>query len=508
MIASLTWPALQPAPQPLPSQLDYARGVWGKVHGASSDFRWIAYSDGFNRYGNGLERELNLGAEDNPCKAFFWRPLSRNTQPVGYYAVVGYPSRAADAAGRQGFLEKQVLEWPCSADLPAALGALLLLPATAPWTDDIWWSRYREQPWSQPEFALPIAAAECMPVTCSEALLADIIERGLQALTAVDPETLRECYARLLAGQRPACLHGLSQPLAPEALAALLLPLPRPVADSLSLAGWIPAHRYSLEELGKRWDLLVLPKAIAMPALSSKAERQLEAAGRMVEALWERKPGLLAATPAVTTAVDTVREPQTFVEKAVTANPLSDPARPILPGALLTLTEPGPNAPSFIHELYEFARAVDRRWLDPTSLEANYPQGLSPLPIQSSEANLLCRWVREVESQRPFYADKAQWQVKVDLLRALALILVPDPDTPAQVGLPQSGRIPALLYAVLLREPGTRDALVALGTDGLSEIIRQSLDCRMIQGMRSWLSAWRRQTSEELIRKIIDAVLD
>jgi len=195
------------------------------------------------------------------------------------------------------------------------------------------------------------------------------------------------------------------------------------------------------------------------------------------------------------------------VEKAVAANPLSDPAQPILPGILLTLTEPGPNAPSFIHELYEFARAVDRRWLDPTSLEANYPQGLSPLPIQSPEANLLCCWVREVESQRPFYADKTQWQVKVDLLRALALILVPDPGTLAQVGLPQSGRIPALLYAVLLQEPGTRDALVALGTDGVSEIIRQSLNCRMFQWMRSWLADWRRQTSEELVRKVIDAVL-
>ncbi|MFO1429792.1 MAG: hypothetical protein U1F76_06585 [Candidatus Competibacteraceae bacterium] len=512
MTASLAWPALQSTSLSLPLRLDHARGVWGKVQGASSDFRWIASSDGFNHHGSGLERALNLGAEDDPRRMFCWHPLFRNAHAVGYCAVVGYPSRAVDAVGRRDFLEKQVLEWSYSPELPAALGALLLLPVTASWTDAIWWSRYREQPWSQPEFALPIAVADYTPVICSEERLADAIEWGLQALlTAVDPQSLKECYARLLTGQRPACLYGLSQPLAPEALAALLLPLDRRQADRLSLAGWIPSRHYSLEELGNRWDVLVVPETAPLPVRSAATAGQLETAGRMVEALQKRQPEWLAAPPAVTLTGSIGREPppviEPVVDKAMPANPLNDPDRPILPGALLTLTEPGPNAPSFIHALYGFARAVDRRWLDPARLEADYPQGIDPLPTPSSEAGLLRRWVQEVESQRPYYADKAQWQVKVDLLRALALVLAPSPATLSQVGLPQSERIPTLLYAVLLKEPAAKDALAALGTDGLSKIIRQSLDCRMFPKIQSWLSDWRLQTAEESVCRVIDAVL-
>ena len=482
MNSSFTWPALQLKPQSLPPRLDYERAVWGKVQGASSDFRWIARSAAFNRDGEKLERELALGPENRPCKAFYWRPLPKNAAPGRYLAVVSYPSRAMDFAGRRGFLEKRMLEWPCSPDLPAALGALLLLPFIGEWTDAVWWSRYHDQPWTEPDFALPLEADECAPVACSEEQLVEAIGRGLQAVADnIEPRLLRDWYAQLLSRQLPACLSGLAQPLPPEALAALLLPLPRPLADRLALAGWIPSQRYSLDDLGARWDGLVLPQAAPVAALAVADERWLERAERMAQAVLEQNPDVLATTPAVVVE-QSAGAPQLSAGTAPVPAALLDPSQPILPGLTLSLSAPGPNAPSFMHDLYDFARTADRRWLDPAKLETQYPDGLNPLPAQSPEAEALCDWVRQVAEQQPYYADPEQWRVKVDLLRALALVLAPSPTIGERVGLPpQNGPIPALLYAALLKEPQAQEALTALGIDTLAAALQQSRSCRMFK---------------------------
>ena len=56
-----------------------------------------------------------------------WRTLADQC-----FALVSYPSRAIDTAGRSSFLEKQVLAWRRPIGIPAALGALLLLQAGRP----------------------------------------------------------------------------------------------------------------------------------------------------------------------------------------------------------------------------------------------------------------------------------------------------------------------------------------------------------------------------------------
>ncbi len=195
MSRSLGWPALVSA-LPLPKQLVFERGVWGKVHGAPSDFRWIARSAGFDP-GDGIERRLQLGSEDRPRRLSCWYAGNDS-----YFAVSGYPSRATDAAGRSGFMEKQILQWPRVPQNPAALGTLLL-PLVARFGDDIWWHRYMDQPWSRSDFSLPIAPRDHEPVACSQARLFELIDCGVKALRQLVDETmLATVYGQLLTNQR------------------------------------------------------------------------------------------------------------------------------------------------------------------------------------------------------------------------------------------------------------------------------------------------------------------
>lgn len=257
------WPALL---GPLPPRLRYERGIWGKAHGAGSDFRWLARSAGFARGHADLGRRLNLGLEDRPRPFTAWAVAGRNG-----YAVAAYPSRAADAAGRSGFLEKQVLEWGRGGDEPAVVGALTLGAVAAELDGAEWWSHHREADWSDPDFALPLSSGD--DATSPEAL-ADSLTAGLAELRrGTGEDALTELYAALFDQRHPACLHS-AEPLPPRALACLLLPLPRELADRLSLTAWLPSRRYTLAELGRRWDVIAGPF------------REAFAASR--EATWER----------------------------------------------------------------------------------------------------------------------------------------------------------------------------------------------------------------------------
>ena len=98
------WPALRGLGEP--TAIECERGVFGKMHGARSDFRWIARSAAFLRDG-WLEDKFALGSEDLPTRLSFWRCLPEHGCYIAGYA---YPSRAQDASGRRGFLEKQFLQ--------------------------------------------------------------------------------------------------------------------------------------------------------------------------------------------------------------------------------------------------------------------------------------------------------------------------------------------------------------------------------------------------------------
>jgi len=252
--SALYWPALDFDGRELPQQLTCERGVWGKVHGAPTDFRWIAETPALAAPQKHIvERELPLGSEDAPLSTTLWRVVEDTC-----YAVRVYPSTARDAAGGSGFLEKQLFEWKRPAHVPAALGALLLLPAVAALEPTDWEQQPADIRWSEEDHVTVLPANEARPT--SMAAIEAAIEEGLRGLSeSITEEALADVYASLLAGNRAVPLQGLSSPLPPASLAAVLLPLPRSVADRISIAGWIPTTQLSEfdpEQIRRCWDVV------------------------------------------------------------------------------------------------------------------------------------------------------------------------------------------------------------------------------------------------------------
>jgi hypothetical protein len=194
---ALHWPALDLRGEPLPARLTCARAR------------------------KSLDEELPLGSADVPQSTTFWRTLGDTC-----YAVAVHPGAASD-----------LLEWKRPAEVPAVLGALLLLPAAA------------ATQWSS-EDEIDVAGID------------KVIDEGLRALAAssCSEEALTDFYAALLAGGRAVSLRGLSAPLLPAAMAALLLPLPRDLADRISVAGWLPSSRLSdaeAQQMRRCWDAVL-----------------------------------------------------------------------------------------------------------------------------------------------------------------------------------------------------------------------------------------------------------
>lgn len=434
MIASKDWPALLRGSSP--HVLECERGVWGKAHGAPTDFRWLAQSAGFDRDRPSLPRELSLGGEDVLAQFQAWRNLGDRC-----YAMTCYPSRAIDASGRRGFLEKQVLEWHRPSHVPAALGALLLLPRAAALTDAVWWDRDDVMELRyEPHAVLLIAKPEATVVDEEE--LAETIERGREALRkTLGSKSLQQLYDQLLAGRAPSYLSGLHEPLSPEALAALLLPLPRELADRISIAGWVPTDRPSFEDLGNRWEVLTADRSVA-PIAPEKAHPLVQM--------------LLNAD----VRGDAKEARQPLAPRASEGN-----VQPFRPGTTLELRAPDADAPPFLRELYAFANARDRRWLDPASLRC---------AGRGSWGELLCEWVATVRDSKPPYADREQWTAKVDLLRSAAIVLAPFPSTLRAIGMPdEKSRVPALLFGLALMKSDWK-VLLGLGESSLGPLVEQS----------------------------------
>jgi hypothetical protein len=250
---AVQWPALDFEATTPPDRIAYQRGVWGKAHGASSDFRWLATTKGFSAPRHGLQHELPLGSEDTPVTASLWRVAGDTC-----YAVSLYPSQASDATGRSGFVEKNIIEWTRPRDVPSILGALMLLPLTSPTVSD-WWEKRSDVMWSEEDRMLDLPDPPSLIV--SQEAIDDAIGRGLRSLVAAtSEEALSDLYAKVLAGHRTVALSYLQKPLSPEAIAALLLPLPREIADACSIAGWLPSVSLSAsarEEVRRCWNIVL-----------------------------------------------------------------------------------------------------------------------------------------------------------------------------------------------------------------------------------------------------------
>jgi len=295
--AALTaWPAL--AGGNIPSRISYERGVWGKLPGSRADYKWIATTSYFTRQARAVDKELPLGSEDTPRKATHWRSLGDVS-----LAVVCYPSNSTDASGRSSFLEKQVFSWRRPDDVPAAVGALALLPQVALADASVWSERHA---WSEDDDStLTLASESHSPLQISTEILSATIATGLDELgRTVREEALADFYAHLLAGHRAVPLAGLEAPLGPAALAALLLPLPRSVADSLSLAGWLPSQRISdLAELQRCWNGALAGTASPPKPAREPGPEHREKGRLLARAILARDPVAIEPRPIRTASV-------------------------------------------------------------------------------------------------------------------------------------------------------------------------------------------------------------
>ena len=349
----MIWPAFGGA-RLADLELDFERGIWGKMHAVPTDYRWIARSPGFPPPGSDIELRLLVGPESAPASASLWR-----AGQGAYLAAATYPSPARDAAGRSGFLEKQVCIFPRSAAVPAALAAFVLLRWVRERSFADWW-QHRENPgWESPAFFLPIGADRA-PASAGE--LEDRIRRGVGELEMLDPDALKKLYSGILSGRPDNLLESVKAPLSAEATAALLLPLPLEQADKLSVAGWSLSTRYRRQRREEVWNILVLDRVLRDEA--------------------ENGPPSMSVTP----APEVHRRAEAIVEAILSGNPeglLVAPVSQQIPGEVSSTIPEGPpsgeGAPSD-----ELARTTDPS--PPPSEMLTPPSEPLPAPTELSSS--------------------------------------------------------------------------------------------------------------------------
>jgi len=287
------WPALAGWHGHPLTPLRCERAVWGKEPGSGAGPHWLATSAGFGGSAEGIERSLELGGEEVPWVTLVWRSSGSL-----HYAVHCYPSRAQAGAGPG--LEKQLLEWRRPQDLPAALGALVLLPQAERLDDRIWWGKSGDDGDFADGFHLALAPDETTEIPFDEIDLQTTILAGCRELAeATDPLSLAALYARLLAGAKGIALPGLKCPLSGAALAALLLPLPRERADRLGMVAWLPSRRLRPGQTLHPWDLILggEPSGLESGPAAAADETQVLAAERMAAAVLAGDPRRLQTGP-------------------------------------------------------------------------------------------------------------------------------------------------------------------------------------------------------------------
>jgi len=272
-----SWPALA-QPGGWPEGLAFQQAVWGKFRGSREDFGWIGRSAGFDAAG--LEHQLSLGSEDLLDRtASFWRVSADKA-----FAIRIYASPVVDRSGRRG-LEKHFLECDRTT-LPRAGAAAVLLTAAAAKSDAANVS-------SATAGEGPIRLTQLSAGTAYvKATLPRILESGIADLERLRlGRALAGMYEVLLTGRGTALLQS-PEPLRPESLAALLLPLDRAIADRISIAGWIISSRFDPAALKASWNVVIHDGTMPpeTPPIAGGMRRQAE---RLAAALLSADPDAL-----------------------------------------------------------------------------------------------------------------------------------------------------------------------------------------------------------------------
>ncbi len=277
------WPALEQVGRGRRWRLQCARAHWGGTKGADGT-GWVEIGAGFDAESKRRAEALYLGDEDDPNDALIWH----STDGV-HLAVQCRPTPADDGSVRT-LLERRVLEFRNPRKLPPALLAFAMLPEVQALGDD--------------------AGGAASDLFLDERALVDRIETGCRELGRVlSLEVLTEVYARLLSDQRYVVLPEPVEPLTPAAFAVLLLPLPRDLADRLSMLSRLPSRSIDSvramavdDHSTVRWHLLGLgncpPDRLPAPTgVPDEASRRLAAA--LAHAVTSNDPTAVSKPPPV-----------------------------------------------------------------------------------------------------------------------------------------------------------------------------------------------------------------
>ncbi len=412
-----------------PETVHTRRAVYGKVHRAPTDYRWIGWSAGFGQQPPMLERELGLGSEETPATLTCWR----SSKDAGPLAVQYYASRAFDAAGRPAGMERQVLgPMPVGHDsLPAAALAFLLLPAAAKLDDSIWWESWRDPRWPAMGHYLPIGEEHC-PILSVGDLEANL-SQGLEELfEAVSADDLCLFYAQLLSGAVPAILRAQMAVLSPLALASLLLPVDADRAARMSLAGGILSQSIDLRRMS-HWDGVVCTPNVKVPGAGDEAVRELAAAGELVALLQKgREHG----------------------------------------GAPPARLSPGGNF------LVGFIRS-EERWFSPGKFGGDGLRHVGPWRMVRNEAEaatLRGEVKRFLDSIAQSSGDaRRQLSTKADLVRALLIALCPGAESLDVVRPLSSTMVPPLYFLGRMEREDWEDVIGRFRGEEFAELVEQSV---------------------------------